>query len=59
MLVPRPAEHVGHIVAAEIDAAPGPADALEPGDHAFAARTVLEEHAEVRLGPLGLAAPRP
>ena len=34
MLVPRPAEHVRHVVAAEVDAAAGTADALEAGDDA-------------------------
>ena len=49
MLVPRPAEHIGHIVAAEIHAATGRAHALDSGDHVFAARAVLQEHAECRL----------
>ena len=38
----EPAEHRGHRLAAEVDAAAGTAHPLESGDHAFAARTVLE-----------------
>ena len=49
MLVPSPAEHLRHVVAAEIDAAAGPADALDPGDQPLAVRPVLEEQAQ-RLG---------
>src|SRR5262245_27913143 len=45
-------EHVGHIVASEVDAAAWPADALDAGDHALAARTVFEEHAQHGLDAL-------
>ena len=52
MLVPRPGQHVRHVVAAEIDAAARPADALDAGDHALAARTVLQEDPQLRLDAL-------
>ena len=52
MLVPRPASTSGTSVAAEVDAAARAADALDAGDHALAARTVLQEHAELRLDAL-------
>src|SRR3954468_1785143 len=42
-------EDVRHLVAPEVDAAAGTADPLDPGDHALAARPVLEEHAQARL----------
>src|SRR5690606_26778341 len=43
-------QHVGHGVAAEVDAAAGAADTFDPGDDALAARAVLQEHPEVRVG---------
>src|SRR5262249_11260269 len=49
-------EHVGDVVAAEIHAAAGPAHALDAGDHALAARAVLQHDAEraLRLSAPGL-----
>src|SRR5215207_154389 len=48
-------EDIGDVVTAEVDAPAGTADALDAGDHLFAARAVLEEHAE---RPLRFAALR-
>src|SRR3954451_6292116 len=48
----QPGQHIRHIVAAEVDPAPGPADPLNAGDHALAAGAVLEEHLELRLDTL-------
>src|SRR4029453_8343407 len=42
-------QHVGHIVAAEVDAATWPADALDAGDQFLAVRSVLQEQPQ-RLG---------
>src|SRR5688572_5965308 len=42
----QPTEHARHVVHAEIDAASGAADALQPADHALAVRPVLQEHAD-------------
>src|SRR5215467_6020374 len=39
-------QHLGHIVAAEIDAAARAADPLDAGNQAFTMRTVFQEHAE-------------
>src|SRR6187551_447672 len=50
------AEHRRHVLAPEVDAAAGAADPLDPGDHALAARTVLELHADRLLdGALAVA----
>src|SRR4051794_27174171 len=48
----EPREHIRHVVAAEVDAAAWTAHPLDPGDHALAARTVLQEHLELRLDAL-------
>ena len=50
------AEDRRHVFAPEVDAAAGPADPLDSGDHALAARTVLELDADRLLdGALALA----
>src|SRR5215204_221879 len=50
------AEHRRHVLASEVDAAAGAADPLDSGDHALAARTVLELHANRLLdGALAVA----
>src|SRR3972149_11675251 len=46
----EPGQHVRHVVAAEVHAAPGAAHPLDARDHALAARAVLQEQAELRLG---------
>src|SRR5688572_2238985 len=50
------AQHRWHVVDAEIDAAAGPADALETADHAFPVGAVLQEDADqlARLATLFL-----
>ena len=42
----EPAEHLRHIVAPEVDAAAGAADALDAGDQLLAVRAVLQEQAQ-------------
>src|SRR5579872_2009746 len=51
----EPREHVGHVLLAEIDAAAGPADALDAGDEALAVRAVLQEQPQrlVEAAPAG------
>src|SRR5437764_4035842 len=50
---PQPCQDVGHIVASEVDAAAGTADALEAGDEPLAVRSVLEEQPQHPGRPLG------
>src|SRR5687768_18487975 len=47
-------EHVGHIVAAEIDASSRTADALDARDYALATRAVFQHDTELRLHALAL-----
>src|SRR5262245_20333390 len=50
----QPAEHGRDVLAAEVDAAAGTADALDAGDDALAARPVLEQDADGLLHLAGL-----